>query len=152
MNCFLYHDIFLLSLTKETKMAIKVSGVTVIDDSRILTNVKTKTSQEIVSAITASTATTTVDLSTASTFIITMSANTTLAFTNVPSGSDLTSFSIITVNDSVAGRTLSWPASIKWAGGQTPTRTTTASKSDLYTFFTVDAGTNMIGSLSIANY
>ena len=63
----------------------------------------------------------------------------------------MTSFTIITVNDATAGRAITWPT-VTWAGGQLPTRTTTANKSDAWSFFTRDAGTTIVGSLSIANY
>jgi hypothetical protein len=56
------------------------------------------------------------------------------------------------VNDATAGRAISWPGSVTWAGGQTPSRTTTANKSDAYTFFTRDAGTQYVGSLAILSY
>ena len=91
------------------------------------------------------------DLSLGNTFYVTMAANTTFAFSNVPTGTNLTNFSIITYN-SAGGFAISWPASVTWAGAQTPTRTTTSGKSDVYTFFTLNAGTTIIGSLSILGY
>lgn len=93
-----------------------------------------------------------VDLSTRNTFILTIASNVTLTFANPPSGSNVTSFTIITVNDGTAGRALSFPASVTWAGGQTPSRTTTANKRDAYTFFTYDGGTSYIGSLAIKDF
>lgn len=132
--------------------SIQLNGTTIVDNSRVLSNVKTKSNQEIVTAITASTSTTTIDLSTGSVFVITISANTTFAFTNIPSGTDMTSFTIITVNDATAGRAVSWPASVTWAGGNLPPRTTTANKSDAWSFFTRNAGTVIVGSLAVANY
>jgi len=110
-----------------------------------------KIAQDYVVSVTANSATTTLDLSQGNTFYVTMSATTTIAFSNVPTGSNLTNFSIITYN-SAGGYAISWPASVTWAGGQTPARTTTSGKSDIYTFFTLNAGTNIIGSLSILNY
>jgi hypothetical protein len=110
-----------------------------------------KIAQDYVVSVTANSATTTLDLSQGNTFYVTMSASTTFAFSNVPTGSNLTNFSIITYN-SAGGYAISWPASVTWAGAQTPARTTTSGKSDIYTFFTLNAGTNIIGSLSILNY
>ena len=115
-------------------------------------SISAKVYQDKTTAITASTATTTIDLSTGNTFIVTISSNTTFSFTNPPSGTDMTSFTLITVNDATAGRAISWPASVTWAGGVTPTRTTTANKSDVYTFFTRTAGTQYVGSLAILNF
>jgi hypothetical protein len=110
-----------------------------------------KVAQDFVTSITANSATTTLDLSLGNTFYVTISANTTFAFSNVPSGTNLTNFSIITYN-SAGGYAISWPASVTWAGAQTPTRTTTSGKSDAYTFFTLNAGTTIIGSLSVLGY
>jgi len=110
-----------------------------------------KVAQDFVTSITANSATTTIDLSLGNTFYVTVSANTTFAFSNVPTGTNLTNFSIITYN-SAGGYAISWPASVTWAGGQTPARTTTSAKSDAYTFFTLNAGTTIVGSLSIQGY
>ena len=102
-------------------------------------------------SVTASTATTTLDLSTADTFVVTVAANTTFAFTNAPTDGSIKSFSIITKNDATAGRAVAFPASVSFAGGQTPPRTTAANGKDLWTLFTED-GTNFVASLSIQNY
>jgi|688.fasta_scaffold02316_31 hypothetical protein len=113
---------------------------------------KSKVYQDFVSSSTANSATTNIDLSLANTFVVTISANTTLAFINAPSGTDVTSFTIITVNDATGGYAVSFPASATWAGGQLPPRTTAANKQDLWTFFTRNAGTQYVGTLSIANF
>jgi len=108
--------------------------------------------QDKVTAVAASTATTAIDLSLGNSFVITISANTTISFTNPPAGTDITSFTLITVNNATAGYAISWPASVTWAGGVTPARTTAANKSDVYTFFTRNAGTQYVGSLAVLNY
>ena len=94
---------------------------------------------------------TTIDLSLGNAFVVTMNATSTFTFSNPPSGTDITSFTIITVN-SAGGYAISWPASVTWSGGATPTRTTTSGKQDAYTFFTRDGGTTYVGSLAITNY
>ena len=108
--------------------------------------------QDKVTAVAASTATTVIDLSLSNSFVITISASTTISFTNPPAGTDITSFTLITVNNATAGYAISWPASVTWAGGVTPARTTAANKSDVYTFFTRDAGAQFVGSLAVLNY
>ena len=105
-----------------------------------------------VTAIAASTATTAIDLRLSNSYVITISASTTISFTNPPAGTDITSFTLITVNNATGGYAISWPASVTWAGGATPARTTTANKSDAYTFFTRDAGTKYVGSLAVKDY
>lgn len=42
-------------------------------------------------------------------------------------------------------RTITWPASVKWAGGTAPTLTQTATCVDIFTFVTVDAGARWDG-------
>ena len=117
-----------------------------------INNLTTVVTQETATYITASTATTTIDLSLGTAFIVTISANTTFAFSNIPAGTNMTSFSIITINDATAGRAVSWPAAVTWTGGTLPPRTTTANKSDAWTFFTNNSGTTIVGSLSVTNF
>lgn len=140
------------TLTDNGTDKLQVSGSASVSGAFTAGTTKAKVYQDLVTAITASTATTTIDLSLGNTFVVTVSANTTLSFTNAPSGTDVTSFTIITVNDATAGRALSFPAAATWAGGSLPPRTTAASKQDVWTFYTRDAGTSYVGSLAIANF
>lgn len=54
------------------------------------------------------------------------------------------------VQDATGGRTVTWPASVKWAGGTSPTQTTTAAKSDIYQLYY--DGTNWWGRVLGQNY
>lgn len=108
------------------------------------------------SLVTASTATTYLDLSTAAAFKVTLASNTSIYFQNAPAGTNIFSFSVIMVNDATANRTLAFlgtgtAGSVKWAGGLTPPRTTTANAIDVYTFYTEDGGVTFVGSLAIAD-
>ena len=123
-----------------------------VNGSARINKLTTVVVQETATYITASTATTTIDLSLGTVFIVTISSNTTFAFTNIPTGTNMTSFSIITINDATAGRAVSWPAAVTWTGGTLPPRTTTANKSDAWTFFTNNSGTTIVGSLSVTNF
>jgi hypothetical protein len=82
----------------------------------------------------------------------TLTGNCTFAFsmTSVPSGAY--SFTLVLSNDGTGGRSITWPASVKWPNATVPTRTTTASKTDVYTFFTYDGGTTWWGNLSLYNF
>jgi len=53
-------------------------------------------------------------------------------------GDDILQFS------SVADATVTWPSSIEWSGGETPT-TPAVGEKDIYTFFTEDGGTTYLG-------
>jgi hypothetical protein len=75
----------------------------------------------------------------------------TFSMTGVPSA-DAYSFTLFLTNDATAGRSITWPLSVKWPNATVPTRTTDANKTDVYTFFTLDGGTNWYGILSVYNY
>jgi hypothetical protein len=98
-----------------------------------------------------STGSVTLDLNVGSVFLVNMNANTTLTFTNPHGTGYAGSFTLITKNDATAGRTLAFPASVKWAGGAIPPRTTAANALDIWWFTTSDGGTTWYGSLSIAD-
>jgi len=76
---------------------------------------------------------------------LTLNANTTLAFSNAVIGTY-----IIQVTQGATGaNVLTYPASVKWAGGTAPTLTTTVGKTDILTFYY--DGTNYYGNYSL-NY
>ena len=108
--------------------------------------------KEYVNSSTVSTTSLTLDLSTANIFRLTMSSNvTSLTFSNPPASGTAFSFMLYCQQDATGSRTISWPASVKWPNGSTPTMTTTANKIDIFNFFTLDGGTSYIGALSLAN-
>lgn len=67
-------------------------------------------------------------------------------------GTGTQAFTLFLSNDATPNRTITWPVTVKWPGGSAPVRTTTASKTDVYSFFTYDNGSNWYGTLSIYNY
>jgi len=139
--------------TTVTPLTIAHAGTVVayVDSSGFWTgSIKAKIQRDSVTAVSASGATN-IDLSLGNAFVVTMNGTATFSFINPPSGTDITSFTIITVN-SAGGYAISWPGSVTWSGGATPTRTTTSAKQDAYTFFTRDGGTTYVGSLAITNY
>lgn len=111
-----------------------------------------KNSIGVKTTLNASSATTTLQLTLADTFKVTIGANTTFVFdiAGVNPGTNVFSFSLITLNDATAGRAMAFPT-VKWAGGQIPPRTTAANAMDVWSFYTEDGGTSWVGSLSIAD-
>lgn len=101
--------------------------------------------------LTANTAATTLDWSQAGAYKVTIAANTTFSFVNVPTGTNIFSFTIITVNNSTPGYAVAWPNNCKYAGGILPPRTTAANAMDVWTGYTDDGGTTFVMSLAIAN-
>ena len=69
---------------------------------------------------------------------------TTFTFTNGKAGAR---YLLQLKQDATGSRTCAFPASVKWAGGITPTLTTTASYTDIVTFFC--DGTNYAGNFTL---
>ena len=82
-------------------------------------------------------ATVTFDLDSANTHTVTLAGNRTLALSNADAGQK---FIIRLVQDGTGSRTVTWFSTIKWAGGVTPTLTTTANKTDVFGFICTSAG------------
>jgi len=74
---------------------------------------------------------------------ITLTANCTFTFT-APAGPG--SFILKVLQDATGSRTATWPATVEWSGGASPTLTTTASAKDLIAFYY--DGTNYHGQFS----
>lgn len=88
----------------------------------------------------------------ATVFKVFITVNCSLVFINPPieiSSTKLFSFSVMTVNDSVGGKSMAFANTIKWPGGIIPPRTTNPNAIDVWTFF-IENG-EYYGSLSILN-
>lgn len=85
---------------------------------------------------------TTINLSSGNVFTHTLTGNTTYSITNAVN-SQAHSFTLI-INMGSTVRTLTFPASVKWQGGEIPDLST-ASKTYVLTFMTVDGGTTWLG-------
>ena len=78
--------------------------------------------------------------------IITLTGNATITMPSAVSGK---SFIMFLKQDATGLRTVTW-STVKWAGGTAPTITSTASKQDIYSFFS--DGTNWYGVTVGQNY
>lgn len=77
----------------------------------------------------------------------TLTENTTLTLSNPsPTGNRCLVMWKIT-QDGTGSRTVTWPASVKWASGAAPTLTTTAAGVDIITLMTDNAGTTWYGGV-----
>jgi hypothetical protein len=73
---------------------------------------------------------------------VTLNANiSNLTISNPPANGTAGSFTLLLKANGTAF-TVTWPASVLWAGGTAPTLTSTANKTDVFSFVTVDGGTN----------
>ncbi len=96
-------------------------------------------------------ATVDIDLTGGNVFTITPDQNTTFTFSNPSPTGKSCSFTLIWTQDS-SDRTIAWPASVDWKdGGTAPSVTSGSGKIDIYTFFTIDAGTKWYGFQAGAN-
>ena len=83
-----------------------------------------------------------INLSLGNVFTHSLTGNTTYTISNAVSG-QAHSFTLI-INMGSTVRTLTFPASVKWQGGEIPDLST-ASKTYVLTFMTIDGGTNWLG-------
>ena len=86
-----------------------------------------------------------VDVGARDTYTLTTSGNTTFTFTGVPSTGQVGTVSLIITAGGT--HTLTWPASVDWAGGTAPDAPASG-ETDIYTFTTIDNGTTWYGFLA----
>ena len=89
-------------------------------------------------------ATVDIDLTTGNVFTLTPDQNTTFTFSNPSPTGKSCSFTLVWTQDG-SDRTIAWPATVDWAGAAAPAVTSGSGKIDIYTFFTLDAGTIWYG-------
>jgi hypothetical protein len=94
----------------------------------------------------------TLNLENGNVFGVTLNANiTTLTIQNPSASGTACSFTLAFTADGTP-RTVTWGASVKWAGGNAPTLTSTNGKVDIFTFATWDAGTTWYAFVSGQNF
>ena len=99
-----------------------------------------------------SSGTLTLDCASGNVFAVALNANiTTLAFSNVPASGTGYGLTLALTADGT-GRTITWGAAVKWAGGSAPTLTSTNGKVDLVILTTWDGGTTWYAALAGQNY
>ena len=117
-----------------------------------LIRAKIRDYSETVSSPTISSGTLVLNLETSNIFTVSLNAAiTTLTISNPPASGSGGSFTLIFAADGTA-RAVTWPASIKWAGGTAPTITSTSGKVDSFAFFSSDGGTNWQGYVGGQNF
>jgi hypothetical protein len=106
--------------------------------------------KEVVKEIAAAGAARTVDLADGTLHRYTLTANLTLTF---PAPEGGLSFTVVLVQDATGGRTVTWPASVRWPGGVAPVITSTALKGDVFTFLcTSDSSGLWVAFVAGQNY
>jgi hypothetical protein len=69
----------------------------------------------------------------------------TLTLSNPPASGKAGAFTLAITQGGSGSYTVSWPGSVKWAGGSAPTLTTDVGSVDILTFITYDGGTTWYG-------
>jgi len=134
------------TVTLDVKNSIKLNTDTLRENSILDVEGRTrlKSYTEAIATPTISSNEVTLDLSSAQTFNVSLTSNiNTFNITNVPTTTS-TTFLVSLTQDATGGRTVSFTFSgktVKWAGSVVPTMTSTANKTDLYTFTTLDGST-----------
>jgi hypothetical protein len=95
----------------------------------------------------AAASTTTLDFESGNVITLTQDTNiTTFTWNNPSPTGKACSFTLRRVKDATGTtRTIAWPASVKWAAGSAPTLSQTTGAVDVFSFFTLDAGTTWYG-------
>jgi len=134
---FAYLDITTLGTSQASKVVTAdANGVTTFDGGIV----------EDETAVTSTTNATTINCRDGNVFTHVLTENTTFTFSNPPASGRAFAFTLKLVQDAGAsGYTVTWPASVDYAGATAPTLTATASAVDVLVFYTHDGGTNWYG-------
>jgi len=84
----------------------------------------------------------TLDLSSGNTFVHAPSANVAYAFSNPPASGTAIDFTLKVAPSATV--TITWPSSVKWAGGTAPSAPASG-ETDAFTFYSTDGGTSYYG-------
>jgi hypothetical protein len=134
-----------------TAGANSFTGAQNLQDNELI-RAKLRDYSETVSSPTISSGTLVLNLETSNIFTVALNAAiTTLTISNPPASGSGGSFTLIFTADGTP-RSVTWPASIKWAGGTAPTITSASGKVDSFAFFTSDGGTNWQGYVGGQNF
>jgi hypothetical protein len=123
-------------------MAIDSSANTDFGD-KVISKPEIKDYSETKTALSAA-ASVTIDIEDGNVFTLTADQNTTFVFSNPSPTGKSCAFTLVWTQDS-SDRTITWPGTVDWAGGSAPSVTSGSGKRDVYTFFTMDAGTIWYG-------
>lgn len=127
------------------------TGAQNLQDNELI-RAKIRDYSETISSPTISAGTLTLNLETSNIFTVALNAAiTTLTISNPPASGSGGSFTLIFTADGTA-RAVTWPASIKWAGGTAPVITSAIGKVDSFAFFSSDGGTTWQGYVGGQNF
>ena len=138
-----YNDITTLGTVQTSKTVTADASGIVNHADYVIQRPELKDYSETKTALSAA-ASVTIDITNGNVFTITADQNTTFVFSNPSPTGKSCAFTLIWTQDS-SDRTITWPGSVDWPGGSAPSVTSGSGKIDVYTFFTMDAGTIWYG-------
>jgi hypothetical protein len=108
-----------------------------------------KNYKEVDTSPTVSSGSLTLDLNNGNIFIVSKDQDiTSITISNSPSSTYVGNFTLILENAVGLGGLVSWPASIKWPSGSSPTLSTTFGNRDIFAFMSLDGGTSWLGFIA----
>lgn len=143
-----------LSYTSLTQLGVTASSAELnkLDNATFTTDINGVTTfadgvNEGYTAVTSSAGAATVNCRDGNVFAITLTENTTFTFSNPPTTGTAYGMTLKVVQDTTA-RTITWPASIDWVAGISPTLSSGSGDVDVFVFFTHDGGTTWYGFIA----
>lgn len=131
---------------------LTVSGALTASAGATLTRPELINYREVKATGTISTGTLALDLANGNHFAVALNADiSTITFANVPASGKAAALTLLFTADGTL-RTITWPAAVKWPGGAAPTMTSTNTKVDIVTLYTVDGGTTWYGVVGGQNF
>ena len=138
-----YNDITTLGTVQTSKALTATAAGLVNHVDYVVQRPEIKDYSETKSAGTPA-ATVDLDMEDGNVFTISPDQNTTFTFSNPSPTGKSCAFTLVWTQDG-SDRTATWPASVDWAAATAPTLTSGSGKIDVFTFFTMDAGTIWYG-------
>jgi len=138
-----YNDVTTLGTVQTSKTVTADSSGIVNHVDYVIQRPEIKDYSETKVALSAA-ASVTCDISTGNVFTLTADQDTTFVFSNPSPTGKSCAFTLIWTQDA-SDRSITWPTTVDWAGGSAPDVTSGSAKIDIYTFFTLDAGTIWYG-------
>lgn len=133
------------SLTSVGTLSALTMGDNVISRPRFTDYAETYTTPTI------SAGTLTLNIENGNVFRVSRNANiSTITISNPPASGNAGSFTLI-FDANGTSYTIAWPAAVKWPAGVAPTITTTAGRSDVFVFYTNNAGTTWYAMTAAQN-
>lgn len=92
------------------------------------------------------------DAAAANAFELTLTGNVTLSINNPPPAGEMQTITIVAKQDGTGGRTITFPASVRWPANTAPAVSTVANTRAVFVMTTTDGGVTWLAGLSGAGY